>query len=702
MIKTSIPVFCYHNVSDVDGHTPERFCEHLDAITDAGFRTISGRELLAVTRGEMQAPPKSVVLTFDDGHISNWLTVVPELAKRNMTGTFFALTDFTVPGTVRSFENAPAMETMPEAFKAALQGQEYSQFINEGEIKAMVNQGMEVFSHGCRHQGTFRTMRPYALMGQKGARWTAWSIYEGYDPKYPTFDDASGYVYNGFWPKFDGEDQPRFVQRTTQERLLMCHRDFSQSFERMRELNGYDEQLFCWPWGQFSEDAEAELKKAGYVGAFTLERWSNTKGTNPFRLNRLGVGRPKTGKWVQSRLKMYGTDPAARVFFKLHRKRPEVQRVLYATDSVRLSGGSQQMINNIKAMADMGVKVYAMLTPESPLVGALDGVDVKIIPFAGFKEYFKAGTFLKQLVRDEEIDVVHTFHNRAYKAGVLARMMGAKCKLFINRGVISRPNDVFFLWTALASGVICNSDQCAQVLKKHRVMKSRLNVVYNAYSGPDFGDPKPRKKRGARFLYVGNGAEIKGFDVYLKAAAKFCESGDCRDVEFVAAGVRENEMERFEHCLTPALKERLRITGELPHAEVLEEMQFADVLCVTSRKESFPNTLLEGFSLGLPAVCTSVGGIPELCHDGVNGFLCPDEGADCIAEKMRLLAGDPAARYTMGRAGREVVKKLLTPEAKGRNLMRVYMGEQLNEPLPIQDVAAGLALEGNPYDDCDC
>lgn len=702
MIRTSIPVFCYHNVSDVDGHTPERFCEHLDAIADAGYRTISGRELLSVVRGELKAPPKSVVLTFDDGHISNWLTVVPELQRRNMTGTFFALTDFTVPGAVRTLATAPDMKVMPEAFKDALQGGDYSQFINESEYKAMVGAGMEVFSHGCRHQGTFRTLRPYALMGDEGVRWPAWSIYEGYDPSYPTFDDASGYVYNGFKPVFDAEGgRPRFVRRTTQERLLLCHRDFSKSFERIREINGYDEQLFCWPWGQFCEDAEAELKKAGYVGAFTLERWPNTNGTDPFRLNRIGVGRPKNGKWVQARLRMYGSDPVARVFFKLHRKRPEVKRVLYATDSVRLSGGSQQMVNNIKAMADMGVKVYAMLHPESPLVGALSGVDVEIVTFDRFKEYFKAGWFLRKLVRDHDIDVVHTFHNRAYKAGVIAKLMGAKFKLFINRGVISRPNDIFFLWTALSDGVICNSDQCAEVLRKHRVMKKRLNVVYNAYSGPDFGDIAPCKKRGTRFLYVGNGAEIKGFDVYLKAAAQFCETGDCRDVEFIAAGVREDEMSGFEHCLTPALRERLRIAGELPHDHVLEEMRFADVLCVTSRKESFPNTLLEGFSLGLPAVCTSVGGIPELCRDGINGYLCADEDVDCLAAKMRLLADDPLSRYEMGRVGREVVMTMLTPEAKGHNLMRVYMGEQRNEPLPIETTAAGMAMEGDPFEQCD-
>jgi len=700
MFKTSIPVFCYHNVSDVDGHSPALFAEHLDAIADAGYRTLTSHELLKVVRGDIKAPRKSVVITFDDGHLSNWLTCVPELTKRDMTGTFFVLTDFTAPGEARTVKTAPPIADMTKAFKAALTDQDFSQFINEGEARAMLNQGMEIFSHGCSHQGTYRSFRPDLTMGAPRAHWGSWGIYPGFNPDWQAFDMASAYVYDGFWPKLDETGKPQFKLRPTEERLAFCRKDFTRSFERIREINGKDEQLFCWPWGQFSNDARVELEKAGFAGAFTLERWANSRGTDPFKLNRIGVGKKKDGKWIQQRLSMYSSDTKARVFFKLLKKKPEVKSVLYATDSTNLSGGSRQMINNIEAMSSMGIRTHAILHPKSPLVEALDNMDVNIIPYKGFRKYLGAGRFLKEIIREHDIDVVHSFHNRAYKMGVIAKFLGAKFKLFINRGVISRPNDVFFLWTAFANGVICNSAECARVLRKHRVMKSRLNVVYNAFCGKDYGDPKPRKKRGTRFIYVGNAAHIKGHDIYLKAAAKLCEEG-CRDMEFVSVGIKESEKKRFKEIYTPALLERWRSTDKIPHAEVLEELRFADVICVPSRLESFPNSLVEGFDLGLPGVCTSVGGIPEMLHDGVNGFLCQNEDANCLAEKMRYMADHPAERYNMGLVGRVVARKLLTPEAKAQGLMRVYMGEQLNNPLPIDEVAAGLELKDNPYDNCE-
>jgi len=696
MTCISIPVLCYHNVSGVNGHTPEMFRAHLDTIADAGWRTISGRELLAVTRGEMRPPKKSLVLTFDDGHVSNWITVVPELEKRNMTGTFFVLTDFTVAGEARTAENAPKMLHMKQAFRAAHLEGDFSQFINESEIRAMLDKGMEVFSHGRRHQAAFTNLTPERPLGAEKAHWGGWSIYPGHNDAWPTFKVGSAYVYDGFWPKFEGLGEPRFVKRSKEERREFCRRDFRKSLERLRELNGLDEQLFCWPWGQFDPVAEEELKAAGYAGAFTLERWSNTRGTDPFRLNRLGVAAKKDSKWLRHRLRMYSTTPSARFFFKRYHKKPEINSVLYATDSAKLSGGSRQMVNNIKAMSDMGLKVHALVTPDTPISAALDGLDVEVIRYDGFSRYWKAGKFLKNLIAEKNIDVVHSFHNRAYKMGVLARLMGAKFKLFINRGVISRPNTVFFLWTALSDGVIANSAQCAEVLRKYWVGNKLLNVVYNAYAGPDFGDPKPRKKRGTRFIYMGNSADIKGFDVFLKAADRLCRDG-ARDLEFVGVGVPDSRLGRFTDAFTPVVRERYRNAGEISHAEVLDELHFADVLTITSRKESLPNALLEGFALGLPAVCTNVGGIPEVVRDGVNGFLCASENTECLAEKMRLLAEDPSKRFTLGQVGHKVVSRLLTIEAKGRNLMRVYMGERLYEPLPFEDITREAAKAPDPF-----
>ena len=109
----SIPVLCYHNVSQADGHTPQRFEEHLAAIRDAGFRTIGALELLRALRGDIPVAPKTCVLTFDDCHLSNWTLAAPLLAKYSMTGVFFCVTDFIGSGAAR-------LQLAPEARGAEL------------------------------------------------------------------------------------------------------------------------------------------------------------------------------------------------------------------------------------------------------------------------------------------------------------------------------------------------------------------------------------------------------------------------------------------------------------------------------------------------------------------------------------------------------------------------------------------------------
>ena len=70
-----VPVFCYHTVAPTDMERDLRF------LADNGYRTLSGDELLAHLRGNVLAPPRSVVLSFDDGAL-NFLEVVLPLLKR--------------------------------------------------------------------------------------------------------------------------------------------------------------------------------------------------------------------------------------------------------------------------------------------------------------------------------------------------------------------------------------------------------------------------------------------------------------------------------------------------------------------------------------------------------------------------------------------------------------------------------------------
>ena len=94
-ISTRVPILMYHHLAeDVTNDemvSPEQFEAQIRALTEAGYAGISFDELQAyVLRGE-PLPKKPVVITFDDGYLSNYTLAYPILQKYGMKATIFSI-----------------------------------------------------------------------------------------------------------------------------------------------------------------------------------------------------------------------------------------------------------------------------------------------------------------------------------------------------------------------------------------------------------------------------------------------------------------------------------------------------------------------------------------------------------------------------------------------------------------------------------
>ncbi|MDL2317240.1 glycosyltransferase family 4 protein [Desulfovibrio sp. OttesenSCG-928-A18] len=82
--------------------------------------------------------------------------------------------------------------------------------------------------------------------------------------------------------------------------------------------------------------------------------------------------------------------------------------------------------------------------------------------------------------------------------------------------------------------------------------------------------------------------------------------------------------------------------------EIEDRYPEADIYCIPSRYEGFPNVLLEALSRGLPCVgFARCPGVNSLIRDGYNGCLAPEMTAQSLAEKLSLLMGDAELRDRM-------------------------------------------------------
>ncbi|MFD1359096.1 stalk domain-containing protein [Fictibacillus halophilus] len=95
--ETSIPVLMYHHFSEkiVDGNTtikPSEFKEHLQYLKKNGFSTISVSDLMAYKEGTASLPENPVLITLDDGYLSNYQYAFPVLKELKMKATIFIVT----------------------------------------------------------------------------------------------------------------------------------------------------------------------------------------------------------------------------------------------------------------------------------------------------------------------------------------------------------------------------------------------------------------------------------------------------------------------------------------------------------------------------------------------------------------------------------------------------------------------------------
>ncbi len=136
----------------------------------------------------------------------------------------------------------------------------------------------------------------------------------------------------------------------------------------------------------------------------------------------------------------------------------------------------------------------------------------------------------------------------------------------------------------------------------------------------------------------------------LLAAASLAVAAEPR-LRFVTLGQGPLAAEIADLHARSGLGDRFLLLGYRPDAVRIAAA--ADLACLPSIAEGFPLALVEAAVLGLPAVATRVGGIPEVVDDGVTGVLVEPSRPDLLAEALVALARDPARRAAMAVAAAE-------------------------------------------------
>ena len=97
--------------------------------------------------------------------------------------------------------------------------------------------------------------------------------------------------------------------------------------------------------------------------------------------------------------------------------------------------------------------------------------------------------------------------------------------------------------------------------------------------------------------------------------------------------VKKQGIENIVHFMDP-----------IPYAETPTLYKSMDLIVQPSLSETFGIAILENMSLGNVIIASSVGGIPEIIDDGINGLLVPPANPEFLADKIIVALTDTELR----------------------------------------------------------
>lgn len=93
-----IPVLMYHCINDESFNTmvvsKNKFNDQMKYLKDNNYKTLTMDELYNFIEKNISVPKKSVVITFDDGYVDNYLEAYPILKQYGLRATIFVITDY--------------------------------------------------------------------------------------------------------------------------------------------------------------------------------------------------------------------------------------------------------------------------------------------------------------------------------------------------------------------------------------------------------------------------------------------------------------------------------------------------------------------------------------------------------------------------------------------------------------------------------
>jgi colanic acid/amylovoran biosynthesis glycosyltransferase len=171
-------------------------------------------------------------------------------------------------------------------------------------------------------------------------------------------------------------------------------------------------------------------------------------------------------------------------------------------------------------------------------------------------------------------------------------------------------------------------------------------------------------------LCVGRLVPAKGQLILLSAVGALIAEGRSLRLRLLGDGPDRVAIE--ERINQEGLGDHIILEGAVNQDRIHDFLTQADVLALASFAEGVPIALMEAMAAEVPCISTTVGGIPELIRNEVDGLLVAPSDEGQLASALRRLMDDPVLRRRLGTAGRARVTEMFHLKTNVTRLSEVF------------------------------
>ena len=347
-----------------------------------------------------------------------------------------------------------------------------------------------------------------------------------------------------------------------------------------------------------------------------------------------------------------------------------MKKILLITEKLGSGGAERQMCGLASMLTKAGYPCRLITYVENQFYEPYlrqNGVDYQLVPELWNKKtrVFKAAKYVRQY----RPDVVISFLPSVNKTMCLAKLF-FNAKLVVsernNNTRITRGDKIQFNLYRMADAIVPNSNSQGKFISNNfPFLGKKVHPIINFVDINRFTPlENPIRNETLRIITVARYAHQKNVLTYLRAVRMVKDMGLnvhfdwYGDKKCYATYYAEIEKEYQQLDLVDYL------TLHNPNQKIEEEYRKADIFCLPSLFEGYPNVVAEAMSCVLPILCSNVYENPYIVEEGVNGFLFdpknPAEMADAIKKMVGLSYEN---RLEMGKRNRQLCLKRNTEDA---------------------------------------